>query len=121
MKVAEPAGVPAVELTVAVNVTAWPKVDGFSDVVTAVVVATWVIVRLPVPLAAPKFCSAGKLAVTVCEPTLNPKLAGLTAISLAFPDPLVASVPTGVPSMLKLMVLPLRPGLRSASSSTVPP
>src|SRR6476619_29078 len=74
MNVAEPAGVPPAEVTVAVKVTGWPKADGLSDEVTAVVVAACVIVRLPVPLAVAKFCSAGKVAVTVCEPAPMPKL-----------------------------------------------
>src|SRR5207253_4907427 len=117
MKVAEPLGVPPAEATVAVKVTACPKVDGSRDEVTAVVVAAWVIVRLPVPLAVAKFCSDGKVAVTVCEPALMPAVAGFTFISLALAEPLVFMVPTGVPSMLKVIVLPLRPGLRSASSS----
>src|SRR6185295_4447865 len=60
MNVAEPAGVPPAEVTVAVKVTAWLKPDGLSEEVTAVVVAACVIVRLPVPLAVAKFCSAGK-------------------------------------------------------------
>src|SRR4051812_46054573 len=66
MKLAEPLGVPPAEVTVAVKVTAWAKADGLSDEVTAVVVAAWVIVRLPVPLAVAKFVSAGNVAVTVC-------------------------------------------------------
>src|SRR5882724_9167539 len=121
MKVADPVGVPPAELTVAVTTTDWPKVDGLRDEVTTVVVAACVIVRLPVPAAVAKFGSAGKVAVTLREPAPSPKVAGFTPISLALPDPLVASVPTGVPSILKLIVLPLRIGLNSASSSTVPP
>jgi hypothetical protein len=35
-----PVGVPALLVTVAVNVTDWPTVDGFADDVTAVVVLT---------------------------------------------------------------------------------
>ena len=51
-----------------------------------------------------------------------PAVAGFTFISLALPAPLVFTErPTGVPSMLKLMGFPLRPGLRSASSSTRAP
>jgi hypothetical protein len=44
MKATEPPGVPppgATGLTVAVSVTDWPKVDGFTDDVTAVVVLAW--------------------------------------------------------------------------------
>jgi hypothetical protein len=37
MKVTVPVGVPPLPLTVAVNVTDWPDVLGFSDDVTAVV------------------------------------------------------------------------------------
>src|SRR6478752_1315887 len=66
----------------------------------AVVVTACVIVRLPVPLAVAKFSSAGKVAVTVCEPAPMPKLAGFTFMSLDLPAPFVTSVPTGVPSML---------------------
>jgi hypothetical protein len=42
-------GVPPL-LTVAVKVTGWPKADGFTEDVTAVVVAAWLTVRLKLPL-----------------------------------------------------------------------
>jgi hypothetical protein len=44
MKATEPPGVPppgATALTVAVSVTDWPKVDGFTDDVSVVVVLAW--------------------------------------------------------------------------------
>jgi len=44
MKVTVPLGVPApgaTALTVAVNVTNWPNTDGWTEEVTAVVVAAW--------------------------------------------------------------------------------
>jgi hypothetical protein len=44
LKATDPPGVPppgATALTVAVNVTDWPKADGFTDDVTAVVVLAW--------------------------------------------------------------------------------
>jgi hypothetical protein len=36
-----PVGVPALLVTVAVNVTDWPKVEGLTEDVTAVVVVAW--------------------------------------------------------------------------------
>ena len=42
LKVTEPVGVPPEDVTVAVNVTVWPWVDGFKEEVTAVEVdALW--------------------------------------------------------------------------------
>jgi hypothetical protein len=41
-----PAGVPALDVTVAVKVTLWPKFDGFAEEVTEVVVEAFEIVRL---------------------------------------------------------------------------
>ena len=46
LNVTVPLGVPAPEVTVAVNVTLWPKTDGLAELVNAVVVlaalTTWV-------------------------------------------------------------------------------
>ena len=48
-----PVGIPAAELTVAVNLTDWPRFDGFREEVTLVVLFAFptVWVKLPVLLA----------------------------------------------------------------------
>src|ERR1700680_3425296 len=68
LKVTIPVGVPEVAaVTVAVNVTAWPNVDGFSEDTTAVDVACWFTTCdntgevLP-----PKFASPPYTAVIEC-------------------------------------------------------
>jgi hypothetical protein len=61
MKATEPPGVPppgATALTVAVSATDWPKVDGFTDDVSVVVVLAWFTVCVRAADALPlKFVS----------------------------------------------------------------
>src|SRR6266568_5145133 len=66
---AVPVGVPALEVTVAVKVTLWPKLDGFNEASSAVVVLAFAIVKVCGTLAAAlKFALPAWDAVTVQEP-----------------------------------------------------
>src|SRR5437762_1842901 len=78
VKVTVPVGVPAPPLTVAVNVTAWPDSDGFSDEARAVDVAagwpgltTWVRTA---ELLAASVPSPWKAAVITWLPTDRPEV-----------------------------------------------
>ena len=54
LKVTVPVGVPPVELTAALKVTAAPNVDGFNDELSAVELLACVVVKLRIdPLAVP--------------------------------------------------------------------
>jgi hypothetical protein len=101
LKVTVPPGVPApgaTTLTVAVNVTDWPKTEGLADDATPVVVDACATVRVPVtgPLACNPL-SPAKLADTelAYDPALIP--VRLTPLSVAMPLPLVGALPTGLP------------------------
>ena len=66
---AVPVGVPAAELTVAVKVTFCPKLDGFTEASSAVIVLALAIVKVCGTLvAALKFALPGCAAVIVQEP-----------------------------------------------------
>ena len=74
-----------------------------------------VMVRLPVPLAAPKFCSLGKLAVTVKDPVLSPSVAGFTFPFYPRHLTLVSSLTIGIPAFF----LALAPAARSVGGNFV--
>src|SRR5437660_4212590 len=64
-----PVGVPAPEVTVAVKVTLWPKLDGFTEESSAVIVLAFAIVKVCGTLAAAlKFALPACEAVSVHEP-----------------------------------------------------
>src|SRR5207247_158123 len=64
-----PLGVPAPDVTVAVKVTLWPKLDGFTEASSAVIVLAFAIVKVCGTLgAALKFALPGCAAVIVHEP-----------------------------------------------------
>ena len=66
---AVPLGVPAPDVTVAVKVTLWPKLDGFTEASSAVAVLAFAIVKVCGTLvAALKFALPGCAAVIVHEP-----------------------------------------------------
>ncbi len=110
-KVTVPAGVPPLEVTVAVKVTDWPEFEGFGVEVTLVEVVkvAWLI------------CSVSVLAVLFCHPVEPVKLAPMVwlpveseeVLKVAMPDVLTATfeartvapsvkvtLPTGVPPEL---------------------
>jgi hypothetical protein len=105
LKVTDPVGTPDVlDVTVAVNVTDWPTVDGFSEEVKAVFVAafptTWEIAGdvLVALLASPLYTT-----VIVCVPTVRVETLRVAAPPLNVCVPNVAApflkvtVPVGVP------------------------
>jgi hypothetical protein len=112
LNVTVPVGVPlpgAVAATVAVNVTACPKTDGFTDEVTDVLVAAlftvWVSV---VDVLALKLASPPYVAVMECDATVSVEIE-----NVAWPEALTAPVPNVVAPSLKVTVpvgVPL-PGL----------
>jgi hypothetical protein len=72
--------VPTVGATVAVKVTAWPKADGFTDEVSAVVVLTatpvafrWIVCVDPAMFS--------ELSVTTAEPMIVPATVGAKSIA----------------------------------------
>jgi len=117
MKITFPVGVPApgaVALTTAVNVIAWPDVDGLSDELSVVVVAAWLTVwASAVELAKAKAASPPYLAVMVWDPTLSPVLVNVAT-------PLAFSVP--VPSVVlpsKKVTVPVGVAVAGATALTV--
>jgi hypothetical protein len=98
MKVTDPVGVPAPDVTVAVNVTDWPYVEGFGAAVRAVEVVAvdtvWVSVLevLVAKVGAPLYWATTGWAPMVKVLVLN----------VATPLPLRLTVPTFDPSMLKV-------------------
>src|SRR4051794_5048015 len=75
-KLTEPGGVPAPEVTVAVNVTDWPKTDGLTLELTAVAVAAGAMITVsgpevvaPIPLVADTVKLNAPPAVGVPEST----------------------------------------------------
>ena len=98
-------------LTVAVKVTVWPAVDGFTDEITTVLVGTpfTVCVNAAETLLA-KVASPEYVAVIECEPALNvlesvawpPALSVL--VPIVVPPSRNATEPVGVPGELLLTV-----------------
>jgi hypothetical protein len=99
-----PVGVPPVPVTVAVNVTDWPTVEGFTEEVSAVVLAfvlTTCVTTVDVLVA--KFESPEYFAVIECDPTASVDVANVATPELSVPVPSVVApsrnvtVPVGVP------------------------
>ena len=78
---------PVVIVTVAVNVTAWPNTDGFTDDVSAVAVAALLTVWTTEPLLAAKLAVPLYVARIVCEPAVSALVA-----NVATPDALRATL-----------------------------
>jgi hypothetical protein len=100
LKVTVPVGVP-VPVTVAVNVTDWPKTDGFtletSTVVDAVEFTTCVRMLEVLPLS---FASPPYTAVMGCEPADNVVVEKVAVAVL--PEPLSVPVPMDTPLSSKV-------------------
>ena len=89
LNVTVPVGVPAVLVTVAVNVTKSLKFDGLRSDVTLVVVAAFTI-KVPEAELAPKFPCAAYVALKVWGPAL-----GMGIVKIV--EPLLRGCVTGVP------------------------
>jgi hypothetical protein len=86
--------------TVIVNVTGCPNMDGFTDVVIVMVVASWLMVCDSVALVLlPKFASPLYVAVIGCTATVQ-----LELLKVALPLPFNNAVPKVVPPSLKVTV-----------------
>src|SRR5205823_1060109 len=99
VNVAVPVGVPAADVTVAVNVTDWPTPDGLRlDVRLVVVRAATVWVTVPDVLAANPVAPP-YWATTACDPA-----ASELVLNVATPLAFKPMVPTVLPSMVKVAV-----------------
>jgi hypothetical protein len=110
-----PVGVPEVVVTVAVKVTVWPAVEGFSEEATAVAVAALVgiftvCVRIAEVLVV-NVVSPPKMAVMECAPAASAEVVRVVCpATSSVPVPIVVvpsrkvTIPVGVPIELLLTV-----------------
>ena len=105
MKVTVPVGVPllgATALTVAVNVTDWPKTEGFCEEVSVVVVLAWFTAcESAADVLVVKFPSPPYTAVMLCG---LPETDKVEVLKVATPDPFSVPVPSVVAPSLKVTV-----------------
>src|ERR1700693_874840 len=105
LNVTDPVGVPVVnDFTVAVKVTGFPCLEGFSEEVTVLDVAAFVTVSVSTAEVLPvKFASPPYTAVIECDPTASVDVvnAALPLLSVPVPSTVVPSLtvtdPVGVP------------------------
>jgi len=131
LKVTVPVGVPgAVDVTVAVNVTDWPAVDGFSEDATAVAVVPLTTCVTTEDVLDAKVASPLYVAVMEWEPAVSVLVANV-AIAEPFSGPLPkvvapslnVTVPVGVPGDVDVTVAvnvtdcPARLGFRLDASA----
>jgi len=101
LNVTVPVGVPlpgATALTVAVNVTDWPTVEGLAEEATVVEVLAWFTTWVTVfEVLVPKFESPPYTALMECEATESAEVA-----NVATPDPFSVPVPSVVTPSLNV-------------------
>src|SRR5258708_38528194 len=92
LKITVPVGVPPALATVAVKVTGCPGTLGFTDDVTATVVAAWPTVWVNTDEVLDALLgSPPKAAVTACDPDVS-----AAVVNVATPEPLSVPVPSAV-------------------------
>ena len=117
---------PAVEVTVAVNVTPAPTVDGFNDEVTTVEVAVATICTIPddvagANVASPLYMQKIEWLPAASDEVVNvalPEAGSVTGAPIVFPLSRKVTVPVGVPGVVEVTVAvkvtacPMTDGLR---------
>src|SRR6266542_1428077 len=131
---AVPVGVPAPEVTVAVKVTLWPKLEGFNEESSAVAVLAFATTCPPerLPMLFRKFASPLYSAVIVCVPAVKVEVVNVaappafkaTGAPRFVPLSLNCAVPVGVPALevtvaVKVTLCPKLEGFNEESSAVV--